>query len=84
MASIAVNVFILTHKPQEVIKRDTTEVVRFDTITDTLPIVQKEKVTKYITVPDSQFIHDTVTNEIVMPITQKMYSDDSTYTAYVS
>ena len=84
VASIAVNVFILIHKPQVEIKRDTTEVVRFDTIKDTLPIVQKEKVTKYITVPDSQFIHDTVTNEIVLPITQKMYSDDSTYTAYVS
>lgn len=80
--NIAVGIYVMT-KQQEVVERsDTVEVVRYDTIKDTLPVVKKEKVTKYITLKDS--IHDTITNEIVLPIVQRTYTDDSTYTAYVS
>ena len=74
-----------TTPPQES-KSDTTEVVRYDTIRDTLTQehIKYEKITKYIPVPDSVFIRDTITNELVLPVVQKKYSDDSTYTAYVS
>lgn len=69
----------------------TTDIVR-DTITDTityfLPLPKDSIVLRYVTerLPIShdtlvQVIHDSV--EVVIPITQKMYSD-STYTAYVS
>lgn len=63
---------------------------KIDTIRDTVPQV------KYVTnvKTDKQVFteykvkHDTVTNteyvEVNIPITQKTYSDDSTYTAYVS
>lgn len=66
------------------IKSDTAEVVRWDTLHDTVPDIRYEKKTRYIPVPDSIFVTDTVTNEKVLPIVQRTYSDDSTYTAYVS
>lgn len=63
---------------------DTVEVVRWDTIHDSVPDIKYETVIKYIPVPDSIFMNDTVTMERVLPVVQRMYSDDSTYTAYVS
>ena len=66
------------------IKSDTTLVVKWDTVHDTLPEIRYEKKIKYIPVPDSIFITDTITNEKVLPIVQREYTDDSTYTAYVS
>jgi hypothetical protein len=66
------------------IKSDTTLFVKWDTIHDTLPEIRYEKKIKYIPVPDSIFITDTITNEKVLPIVQREYTDDSTYTAYVS
>ena len=63
---------------------DTIEVVRTDTIRDTIPQYHYEKITKYISVPDSILIRDTITNELVLPIVQRTYTDDSTYTAYIS
>ena len=66
------------------IKSDTTLVVKWDTVHDTLPEIRYEKKIKYIPVPDSIFITDTITNEKVLPIVQRKYTDDSTYTAYVS
>lgn len=84
IASIAVNVFILTRKPKVDIKRDTIEVVKWDTLHDSVPDIKYEKVTKYVPVPDSILITDTITKEKVLPIVQRTYSDDSTYTAYVS
>ena len=66
------------------IKSDTTLIVKWDTVHDTLPEIRYEKKIKYIPVPDSIFITDTITNEKVLPIVQRKYTDDSTYTAYVS
>lgn len=66
------------------IKRDTIEVVKWDTLHDSVPDIRYEKVTKYVPIPDSILITDTITNEKVLPIVQRTYSDDSTYTAYVS
>ena len=85
IVSMVLNIGMYRHiKNTKVSKSDTVEVVRFDTIRDTLPLVRTEKITRYITLTDSMLIHDTVTNDIILPIAQKVYSDDSTYTAYVS
>lgn len=84
IASIAVNVFVLTRKPKMDVKHDTTEVVKWDTMHDSVPDIRYEKITKYVPVPDSILITDTITNEKILPIVQRIYSDDSTYTAYVS
>lgn len=94
LASIAVNVFMLTRQPQVEIKRDTAEVVRWDTIHDSLPPEKGEKVISYVTIPCH---HDTTDagngntqgdslcdGSVTLPVVQKVYSDDSTYTAYVS
>jgi len=69
--------------PQEV-KSDTVIEVKLDTVHDTVPHVRYEKITKYIPIPDSIFVIDTITNEPVLPVIQRKYTDDSTYTAYVS
>lgn len=84
IVSVVLNIGMYRRLRSFEIKRDTTEVVRFDTIRDTMPVVRTEKITRYITLTDSMLIHDTVTNDIILPIAQKVYSDDSTYTAYVS
>lgn len=65
-------------------RTDTVETVRWDTVPDTLPGIRYERRTRYVPVPDSVTIHDTVTGERVLPIVQRTYTDDSTYTAYVS
>lgn len=65
-------------------RTDTVETVRWDTVHDSVPDIRDEKVTGNVRVPDSVFIHDTVTGEMVLPIVQRTYTDDSTYTAYVS
>ena len=41
-------------------------------------------VTRYVRVPDSILMYDTIAGERVLPIVQRTYTDDSTYTAYVS
>ncbi len=94
LASIAINVFMLTRQPQVEIKRDTADVVRWDTIHDSLPPEKGEKVISYVTIPCH---HDTTDagngntqgdslcdGSVTLPVVQKVYSDDSTYTAYVS
>lgn len=65
-------------------RTDTVEKVRWDTMHDTSPEKRHERRTRYVPVPDSVFIHDTVTGERVLSIVQRTYTDDSTYTAYVS
>lgn len=58
---------------------------------DTLPIAKAEKVIKYVTIPNAdnqQEIGKTDSliqkGDTLLPVVQKVYSDDSTYTAYVS
>lgn len=83
--SIALNVGMYRYiKQQPELKSDTVEVVRWDTVHHIEPVIKKEKVTKYVQVPDSIFYHDTITNELSLPVVQRMYTDDSTYTAYIS
>lgn len=68
------------------VRTDTVTVERIDTqyvtITDTMPVVQRDTVTGYIEIPVTKdsIVHDTVRLDVV----QRTYTDDSTYTAYVS
>lgn len=68
------------------VRTDTVTVERIDTqyvtITDTVPVVQRDTVTGYIDIPVTKdsIVHDTVRLDVV----QRTYTDDSTYTAYVS
>lgn len=70
-------------------ERDTLS-VRVDSFTDTVlviirdtvPVVRKEKVVCYVPVKDVEI--DTVRDTAMLAVVQKEYSDDSTYTAWVS
>ena len=68
------------------VRTDTVTVERIDTqyvtITDTVPVVKRDTVTGYIEIPVTKdsIVHDTVRLDVV----QRTYTDDSTYTAYVS
>lgn len=95
VASAAVNLFLLTRQPEVTEKRDTDLVVRWDTIHDSLPPEKGEKIVKYIRIPCSKspqdsligdsLIQDSASNSsITLPVVQKTFSDDSTYTAWVS
>ena len=77
------------------IKTDTTLVEKWDTVHDTLPPAKGERVVKYIKIPCSNSQPDSLTSGsgikdsmpnslITLPIVQRKYTDDSTYTAYVS
>ena len=69
---------------------DTVLIERTDTLyiehTDTLPPEKGETITKYVKIPVYTHNTDTVTvtDSLEMQVVQKLYSDDSTYTAYVS
>ena len=64
------------------VKADTLYITRYDT----LPIEREKTVVKYVRIPfpvaSDSVIHDTI--DVTMPVVQKSFSDDSTYTAYVS
>ena len=83
------NVYYVVKDKDVEIKEKITTVTKIDTIMDTVLVVKKEKVIKVIrdTLVNVEFIRDTVdTAKVVadIPIVQKEYSDDSTYTAWVS
>ena len=68
------------------VKTDTMTVERTDTLyitkIDTTPVVHKEMVVDYIEIP---FIKDSIVHDtVIFDVVQRTYSDDSTYTAYVS
>lgn len=64
---------------------DTITVERTDTVyhttVDTMPVVKYERVTEYVTIPCPGDAADTA---VVLPVVQRTFTDDSTYTAYVS
>lgn len=87
--SFGFNVYYVVKDKDVEIKEKITTVTKIDTIRDTVLVVKKEKVIKVIrdTLVNVEFIRDTVdTAKVVadIPIVQKEYSDDSTYTAWVS
>ena len=65
-------------------------VIKYIEKKDSMPEAKKETVVRYIKVPikaDSanlDSIGENKQDSICLPVTQKMYTDDSTYTAYVS
>lgn len=87
--SFGFNVYYVVKDKDVEIKEKITTVTKIDTIRDTVLVVKKENLVKVIrdTLVNVEFIHDTIdTSRVVadIPIVQKEYSDDSTYTAWVS
>ena len=78
----------LMKQQHEVIKSDTVTVVKIKEVHDTLPQIKTEKVIKYITLKgktDTLLVKDSVQGDsMVFPVVQRVYTDDSTYRAYVS
>lgn len=72
--------------PQERVREDFREKLRIDTqyisITDTFPIVSKEVLTRYIYIPVT--LDSSKIDSVPLAVVQRTYTDDSTYTAYVS
>ena len=72
----------------ELVRTDTVTVVKIQEVHDTLPQIKTEKVIKYITLKgktDTLFVKDSVHGDsITLPVVQRVYTDDSTYRAYVS
>ena len=85
--SVALNVYLLTKENNvKTVEKVKTEVV-MDTIHDTIPQLVYEKVISYKR--DTLRLVDAIPGDTVhvvaeIPISQKEYSDDSTYTAWVS
>ena len=85
--SVGLNIYMGCHRGKiEVVEKTVTRIIK-DTIHDSIPQIKKETVVKYIidtlTVVDT-IPGDTVSVIVEVPISQKEYSDDSTYTAWVS
>ena len=82
-----------TFNAQKPVSGDFREKLLIDTVyvdtTDTTPRIEKEIVTKYIKIPvpvpvDSVGIDTCSADSVELPVVQRVYTDDSTYTAYVS
>ena len=87
VASFIIGRFVVKDR-QKLIKTDTVTVVKIKEVHDTLPQIKTEKVIKYITLngkTDTLFVKDSVQGDsIVLPVIQRVYTDDSTYRAYIS
>lgn len=87
VASFIIGRFFIKGR-QELIKTDTVTVVKIKEVHDTMPQIKTEKVIKYITLKgktDTLFVKDSVHGDsMVLPVVQRVYTDDSTYRAYVS
>lgn len=86
VASLAVNIWYKVHSPVVHNIVDTISIEKIDTIRDSIPQVRIERLTAHIR--DTVRLVDSIigdTSAIVeIPISQKEYSDDSTYTAWIS
>lgn len=76
---------------QNAVKTEIREKLLIDTLyitkTDTMPVPKKEYIVKYIKVPvpkDSTSTSTGIVDSLQLEVVQRTYSDDSTYTAYVS
>ena len=87
VASFIIGRFVVRDR-QELIKTDTVTVVKIQEVHDTLPQIKTEKVIKYITLKgktDTLLVKDSVHGDsFTLPVVQRVYTDDSTYRAYVS
>lgn len=85
--SIGLNVYFLTRKDHETVKRTVVTTVKLDTIHDTVPqFVSKTYVkTKHDTLVMKEFVPWDSTRVVAeVPIEQKLFAKDSVYKAYVS
>ena len=87
--SFGFNIWYVVKDKDVEIKEKTTIVNKTDTIRDTTLMVKNEKIVRVVrdTLINIKFIRDSIdTMKVIanIPITQKEYSDDSTYTAWVS
>lgn len=87
VASFIIGRFVVRDR-QELIRTDTVTVVKIQEVHDTLPQIKTEKVIKYITLngkTDTLLVKDSVHGDsLTLPVVQRVYTDDSTYRAYVS
>lgn len=87
VASFIIGRFVVRDR-QEIVRTDTVTVVKIQEVHDTLPQIKTEKVIKYITLKgktDTLLMKDSVHGDsMVLPVVQRVYTDDSTYRAYVS
>ena len=87
VASFIIGRFFVRDR-QELVRTDTVTVVKIQEVHDTLPQIKTEKVIKYITLKgktDTLLMKDSVQGDsMVLPVVQRVYTDDSTYRAYVS
>lgn len=87
LVSVGLNVYLLTKENEYKTVEKVRVRVERDTIRDTVSKVISEKVlclrTDTFRVVDS-VKGDTVTVQVPIPITQKVYADDSTYRAWIS
>ena len=87
--SFGFNIWYVVKDKDVEIKEKTTIVNKTDTIRDTVLMVKNEKIIRVMrdTLTNIEFIRDSIdTMKVIanIPVTQKEYSDDSTYTAWVS
>ena len=87
--SFGFNIWYVVKDKDVEIKENTTILTKTDTIRDTVLVVKNEKIVRVVhdTLTNIEFIHDSIdTMKAIanIPIIQKEYSDDSTYTAWVS
>lgn len=64
--------------------RDTTTIVKYDTLTISKPVYITQKVTDSVLVPITDTLRVNDTLYVQVPITQKTYAKDSVYKAWVS
>lgn len=91
--SVLVNIYQYRRQKVEA-STDIVEVVRWDTVHDSLPPLKGEKVISCVTIPchhdttgtgkDNKQDDSIYGGSVTLPVVQRKYSDDSTYTAYVS
>ena len=87
--SFGFNIWYVIKDKDVEIKEKTTIVNKTDTIRDTTLMVKNEKIVRVVrdTLTNIKFIRDSIDAMKVIaniPIVQKEYSDDSTYTAWIS
>ena len=90
VASLMLNIWLYGSITRQPHGTDTDTVTIVDTVMVRVPVVRDSVVVrteiaylvKYDTLTHDSLMHDTV--PVVVPITQRTYSDDSTYTAWVS
>lgn len=87
LASIGLNIYLLT-KPAPDTDIEYIETIKYDTITDTVPVVVETTRIKYkldtLVQKDVVIVNDTVKSVVELPLEQKVFAKDSVYCAYVS